>query len=116
MKLIYNKLIRDRIPEIISVQGKRYSVRVLAEEAYLEALAAKLVEEAQEVQVASNQGQRKDILKELADLSEVMDALRKALEIADDEIQELQSKRKAERGGFDHRLWLEWVEEPESSQ
>jgi len=113
MKLIYGKLIRDRIPEIIAAQGKEHSVIVLAEDAYREALAAKLLEEAKEVDEAVQAGDRYEIIKELADLSEVIDALLNAMRISEEEMRGVQMKRREERGGFDDRLWLEWVEEPE---
>ena len=113
MKRIYGKLIRDRIPEIIAAQGKASSVIILAEDAYREALVAKLLEEANEVKGAMQGGDRDEIIKELADLSEVMDALMNTLGISEEEVQGRQRKRREERGGFDHRLWLEWVEEPE---
>ena len=113
MKRIYGKLIRDRIPEIIAAQGKAFSVSVLAEDAYREALVAKLLEEANEVKGAMQGGDRDEIIKELADLSEVMDALLNALGISEEEIRGRQRKRREERGGFKEHLWLEWVEEPE---
>ncbi len=115
MKRIYGKLIRDRIPEIIAAQGKAFSVSVLDEDAYREALVAKLLEEANEVKGAMQGGNRDEIIKELADLSEVMDALMNTLGISEEEVQGRQRKRREERGGFEKHLWLEWVEEPEQS-
>ncbi len=115
MKRIYGKLIRDRIPEIIAAQGKAFSVSVLAKDAYRDALIAKLLEEANEVKGAMQGGDRDEIIKELADLSEVMDALLNALGISEEEIRGRQKKRREGRGGFEEHLWLEWVEEPEQS-
>ena len=51
----YNKLIRDRIPEIIAAAGKECSVEVLSEKAYIDCLEAKLNEELAEYQ------ERKDL-------------------------------------------------------
>ena len=48
MRVDYNKLVRDRIPEIIGSRGDHAVIRVLDEAAYRDALLAKLVEEAQE--------------------------------------------------------------------
>jgi hypothetical protein len=48
----YNKLVRDRIPEIIQVAGKACAVQTLTMEAFDAALCAKFVEEANEVSVA----------------------------------------------------------------
>ncbi len=47
MRRTYNKLVRDRIPEIIESQGGSCQCRVLAKDEYMQALKAKLVEEAQ---------------------------------------------------------------------
>ena len=52
MRVDYNKLVRDRIPEIIGSRGDRAVTRVLDEAAYRDALLAKLVEEAQEASEA----------------------------------------------------------------
>ena len=67
MKL-YNKLVRDRIPEIIAAEGKTPVWRTLAPEEYLPALAQKLTEEADEFR----QG---PCMEDMADILEVIDAL-----------------------------------------
>jgi predicted house-cleaning noncanonical NTP pyrophosphatase (MazG superfamily) len=53
MRVDYNKLVRDRIPQIIESRGDRAITRVLGEAAYRDALLAKLVEEAQEANGAA---------------------------------------------------------------
>ena len=106
----YGKLIRDRIPEIIGEAGRRYEVRVLDEAAYRQALAAKLIEEGQEVVAAVGSGTRQEQVKELADVYEVLDALMAATGIAREEVAAVQATRREERGGFAERLWLLWVE------
>ena len=45
----YNKLVRDRIPEIIAAEGRQYATETMADTEYRQALLVKLVEEAQEV-------------------------------------------------------------------
>ena len=68
MKTItYNKLVRDRIPEIITSKGNTCITEVLSDEAYLKMLDAKLDEELAEYHKDQN-------LEELADLLEVMQA------------------------------------------
>ena len=47
---VYNKLVRDRIPEIIEDSGRKYITQVLPEDAYIQALDAKLNEELVEYQ------------------------------------------------------------------
>lgn len=110
MRREYGKLIRDRIPEIIGEAGRRYEVRVLDEAAYRQALAAKLIEESQEV-AAVGSGTRQEQVKELADVYEVLDALLATLGISEAEVMAAQRQRCERRGGFEERLWLVWVEE-----
>lgn len=45
----YNKLVRDKIPDIIAADGRQYATEIMSDEEYLAALKQKLVEEAQEV-------------------------------------------------------------------
>ena len=65
MRIIrYDKLVRDRIPEIIRASGKSCTTEVLSDEAYLRMIDAKLDEELAEYHQEQN-------LEELADLLEV---------------------------------------------
>jgi len=107
MRIEYNKLIRDRIPEIIANEGKTYLTEVMAKQEYQHALLTKLVEEAQEAASA-----RPDkLMIELADLIEVIQATMKAFEILPEEVQSIRQERQSNRGGFDKRLKLLWVED-----
>ena len=108
MRIEYNKLIRDRIPEIITRSGKTFSVTMLSPIDYARALAEKLVEEAQEVRSAD----RDRLLDELADLSEVINALLKVNDWEKIDLVKAQEKRRQERGGFDKRLKLLYVDDP----
>ncbi|HHP7244920.1 MAG TPA: nucleotide pyrophosphohydrolase [Elainellaceae cyanobacterium] len=71
MKNTYQKLVRDRIPDIIRASGKECEIEIMADHEYQQALREKVLEEAQEVADASPD----DLMKELADLYEVIDAL-----------------------------------------
>jgi predicted house-cleaning noncanonical NTP pyrophosphatase (MazG superfamily) len=64
----YNKLVRDRIPEIIRASGKECETDTLSHEAFQSALLDKLVEEAIEARVAT----RERLPSELADVLEVV--------------------------------------------
>jgi len=99
----YDKLIRDRIPEIMDDAGVSYEIETLDDEAFERALRAKLVEEAGEAAVAAGQG---DLAKELADLLEVVRALMKATGLDPENVETLRERRRIERGGFARRLWL----------
>ena len=98
----YDKLIRDKIPEIISASGKVATVETMSEIECRAALLTKLVEEAREVQEAMPE----EITTELADVLEVVDSIARAFGIEADEIQKVQAQRRAERGGFEKRLRL----------
>ncbi|MBD1928101.1 nucleoside triphosphate pyrophosphohydrolase [Trichocoleus sp. FACHB-90] len=105
MRQEYNKLVRDNIPEIIHQAGKQCEVEVMSQIEYLQALRNKLIEEAQEAAVATPQ----DLVKELADLYEVIDTLCTEYQINTSSILAEQERRRAERGGFKSRLRLLWT-------
>ncbi|MFQ8582757.1 MAG: nucleoside triphosphate pyrophosphohydrolase [Holdemania massiliensis] len=71
MQIHHNKLVRDRIPDIIRTEHRHCQTRTLTSSAYCTALKAKLVEEAMEVQNAED----RKALTETGDLSEVVDAV-----------------------------------------
>ncbi|WP_207400825.1 nucleoside triphosphate pyrophosphohydrolase [Actinomadura roseirufa] len=103
--IVHGKLVRDRIPEIIEASGRRATVRVLTEAELIPALMAKLAEETEELRRAEPDHR----LEELADIHEVLAALTEALGISDEQVQEAAAHKRAERGGFSHRLWLDEV-------
>lgn len=102
---IYNKLVRDRIPEIIEASGKECRVSNVSGEELIAALQAKLFEETEEF-VESNKS-----LEELAYILEVVEALAVRLGSSLTEVMERKAKKKDERGGFEQGIWLEWVED-----
>ena len=104
---ILNKLVRDRIPEIIEQSGNRYDVEVMSEIDYRAALRQKIIEEAQEVAIAASPD---ELIKELADLQEVIDAILLAEKIKRSDVDQVQEKRRDQRGGFSRRLKLIWSE------
>jgi predicted house-cleaning noncanonical NTP pyrophosphatase (MazG superfamily) len=106
MRHTYNKLVRDHIPEIINAEGRECATEVMSEEDYAQALLDKLVEEAEEVRIATPEKRA----TELADLLEVFDALLQAQNLNLEEVKTIQERRRAERGGFVQRLKLLWTE------
>ncbi|CAG7633712.1 phosphoribosyl-ATP pyrophosphohydrolase [Paenibacillus allorhizosphaerae] len=103
----YNKLIRDRIPEIIEAKGKRAVVRTLNEREYIEMLDKKLQEELDEYTSA----EAVDQVEELADLVELVYAVLHSRGVSVEEFEKIRLKKKAERGGFEQKLYLIHVEE-----
>lgn len=99
---VYNKLIRDKIPEIIEAEGKNYEIRTLGEEEFGDFLREKLVEEVREYLESKNP-------EELADIFEVLFTLVKNHNLTIEEIEKVREKKLKERGGFDKQLCLEKV-------
>ena len=107
MRVVYNKLVRDLIPDIIAANGSQPSTRVLEHDSYQGALRSKLVEEAQEAEAAADE----QLVSELADVLEVLRALAQAYGMKWDDIEFQAARKRAERGGFDRRIFLEYVEQ-----
>ena len=97
--MIYNKLVRDRIPEIIEAQGEKPNIRTLEQVEYLHQLEAKLDEEVEEFHRDKN-------AEELADILEVVFALAEANGVARQELMNVYQKKHDARGGFGKRIFL----------
>lgn len=95
----YNKLVRDRIPEVLQAAGKRYEATQLTESEYLDALGRKLLEEAQEAQ----DGLEAD---ELADVLEIVLAIAQAKGITAQQLEAIRIRKREERGGFEDQVFL----------
>ena len=102
-KRVYNKLVRDHIPDIIRADGKRLKSHILDDTEYLEALLRKLEEEVSELAEARN-------VEELADVHEVLIALTEALKIDTEEVERIRREKAIKRGGFQQKIFLEEVE------
>ena len=100
----YNKLVRDKIPEIIESNGAKCTTAVVSESTYLDLLDMKLYEELTEFQADHSQ-------EELADMLEVMMAIAQAHGYDWNNILEIQNKKRNERGGFNDRIILISTEE-----
>ena len=95
----YNKLVRDRIPEMIRSAGEIPVTRILSYAEYLTCLEAKLDEEVQEFRQEKN-------LEELADILEVLYGLADCIGCSKDELHRACDQKRSERGGFDSRIFL----------
>ena len=102
MEKEYHKLVRDRIPEIIRQSGNECEVVILSDREYRQALRQKLIEEAAEAAAADED----DLVAELADLSEVMDALMLSFGVSGDRLLAEKIKRRETRGGFAKKIML----------
>ncbi len=105
----YNKLVRDRIPEIIRQSGRECETFIMDEMQYKNVLKMKLIEESEEVVNAKPE----ELIKELADVFEVVDGIIEIYGLDKDSILEEQKKRKEKRGSFTNRTCLVWAESEE---
>ena len=106
LRFRFEKLIRDRLPEIMRAQGQRVIDRPLDQAAYLAELKKKLVEEAAEAAAADADS----LVEELADVLEVVVALGRACGKDAVEIEAKRLEKRAERGGFEQRTYVVSVE------
>ena len=93
----YNKLVRDKIPEHLDSKGISYEKRIANPEEYKKELFKKPEEEIREFLEAKNS-------EELADILEVIEAIKKLPEFSD--IEEVKIKKLDEKGGFENKIIL----------
>lgn len=97
--MIYHKLIRDKIPQIIAEKGGKAEIRVLSQEEFPIYLEAKLDEEVGEYHQDKTP-------EELADILEVVYALAAASGVSKDQLLDIYQKKHDARGGFEQRILL----------
>lgn len=100
---VYNKLVRDKIPEIIEADGRKCKTEILSEEAYLKMVDAKLDEELAEYHKDQN-------IEELADLLEVIYAAAQARGYSVEELERVRAAKAEKRGAFQKRILLKETE------
>lgn len=98
----YDKLIRDKIPEIIEANGRKAVVEILDNERFKEYIDNKLVEELKEYQES-------DSIEELADLVEVVYALLDYKGVSREQFEKVRIAKAEERGTFKKRILLKEV-------
>ena len=99
---IYNKLVRDKIPEIIKANGRECDIEIVANEEKYKLLEAKLQEEVNEFLEDKN-------LEELADVMEVLFGLADSLGYSEEELLKARDKKRVERGGFKDGIVLKFT-------
>ena len=105
MEQIYNKLVRDKIPDKIKSNGETPITKVLNDEEFKTELEKKLLEEYNEVMNATGM----DRLEELADMLEVMKHLAKLENATLKDILKISEKKNEKRGSFEQKIFLEKV-------
>ena len=104
MTISYNKLVRDRIPEIIEASGKTCITETLSDKEYLRMIDTKLDEELAEYHKDQN-------LEELADLFEVIYAAATARGYTLEQLEQTRAQKAEKRGGFEKKILLVEVTE-----
>lgn len=105
MDRIYNKLVRDKIPEIIKNNNEKPVVRTLNDEEFKSELEKKLLEEYNEVLEANGQSR----IEELADMLEIITSLAKLEKKSLDDVIEMANRKKEKKGAFEYKIFLEKV-------
>ena len=101
---IYNKLVRDYIPDIIELNGGSCKIKVLSGDDYINALDAKMLEELDEYRASRD-------IEELADMLEVLFAMAESQGYSWIDIAGCHREKRKKRGSFDKGIFLETVKE-----
>ena len=104
MRTMYNKAVRDRIPEIIRATGSTCVVEQLDDDGFLPVLERKLLEEVGEYVVSGSVG-------ELVDLVEVVYRIVELKGVSREDFERMRDEKAELRGRFDSNTFLVGVEE-----
>lgn len=127
-RIKHNKLVRDKIPNILIKKGKAFKCHTVTGTEFQTALSSKVLEEAKEVNEAAQNfvikgeninignppnARKNQLVGELADLMEATFALMKSLNISADTVKKEMAHKSNTRGKFNDGIYLEWVSEDE---
>lgn len=102
--ITYNKLVRDKIPEIIEASGKKCDTAVLTDKDFLYTLDKKLGEEVKEYQESHE-------VEELADILEVIYAIAETKGVSKKQLEDIRAAKAEKRGAFEKKILLKSVTE-----
>lgn len=100
---VYNKLVRDRIPEILKKDKVKFKSHVADKKEYLDKLYEKLTEEI-------NEFKEKPSVDEFADIMEVLENIAKEHDFQLDDIKLAKKTKKMNRGGFNKKIILDFTD------
>ena len=103
--MVYNKLVRDKIPEIIKATGKLPICRTLTDSEFPDALNIKLQEEMAEYLESGS-------IEELCDILEVAYAIAANKGFTPDDIADIRDMKNNKNGTFNKKIFLEKVVDP----
>jgi len=107
LRFKFEKLIRDKIPDIMRQKNVNSFDYIMDQEEYIKELKLKLKEEAEEV-IAANS--KVDLIEELADILEVVYSLANAMDITLDQIEEARILKNEKNGGFASKIYSKYIE------
>lgn len=105
---VYNKLVRDKILEIIEEDGLTYNARIMEPNELLKEVKAKMIEEAKEFYAADTVHAS---VEELADILELVHTALSALGVTYEELEVIRQQKNEKRGGFEKAIFLIDVED-----
>jgi len=100
---VYNKLVRDKIPQIIEAAGKTFTTRTLSDEEYRHELRKKAFEELEEYMNAKDDA---TAVEELADLLEIIHSLAECHGATIEQVEAIRAEKAEKRGGFQEKIFL----------
>lgn len=106
-KFEFKKLVRDKIVESIVSVGNKPKWKTLSDSQFIKELKKKIVEEALEVPHTDD---KNEVVKEIADIQEIIDNLLEVLKVSKKEFAKIQKKKNEERGSFKKRQYIDTVE------
>lgn len=129
MKKEYNKLVRDKVPNIIIGKAYPFKARKCTDDEFPIELGNKLIEESNEIKEAINEyltSEEEDnsevkakllnnIIEELVDLKEVESAIQRLFCFTADDINTMANLKRGSKGAFEDKIFLEWVEGPDGN-
>lgn len=101
--VFFNALVRDKIPDFLESKECVVHKIILGDDAFDQALREKLIEESAEVRLATS---KDELIEELADLQEVIQALLRHHSIDKSDLEAIQLKKREAKGGFQNRTFV----------
>ncbi len=113
-RFLLDKLGRDKAEKVFADDGCKLKFHIVEDnEEYLDALTQKMVEELEEIFECET---KEEVIEELADFEEVMAAFKKLINVEQAEIDAARKEKHAKKGGFENRVYMEYVDIPEGTK
>ena len=103
-----NKLVRDKVPSLITKDGGSYSLKLLSPLEHQHEITKKLFEELNEYIVATS---KEEAIEELVDIVELIYAAVKLHDVSLEEFEEIRLNKKKKKGDFEKGIYLNSISE-----